>query len=207
MTALRVVLLVTGAVLATGVYAAKPTRAPVASDWRRIATPADIVRLRDWREAFVKALAEARAGGSADDLEREGRLLDPDAAVDGAALPAGNYRCRTIKLGAQGAGGLAFVSYPAFDCRVTLAGTVVRFVRLNGSQRPNGTLFPASARQQVFLGALVLGDEARALGYGRDNDRNMAGSVQRIDPGRWRMVVPYPRFESTTDVIELVPAS
>jgi hypothetical protein len=163
--------------------------------------------LHAWRDAFVKGLAEVRAGGFDAELAKEGSLLEPDAAIDGAALPAGSYRCRTIKLGSQGDGGLAFVAYPAFDCRVTAEGAVFRFVRLNGSQRPTGVLYRPSVREQVFLGTLVLGDETRALSYGRDTDRNMAGAVQRIGPNRWRLVLPYPRFESTLDVMELVPAS
>ena len=62
-------------------------------------------------------------------------------------------------------------------------------------------------RRQVFFGTLVLGDEIRALGYGRDATRDMAGAMERIGPQRWRLVLPYPRFESTLDVIELTPAS
>jgi hypothetical protein len=34
----------------------------------------------------------------------------------------------------------------------------------------------------------------------------MAGLVERIGARRWRLVLPYPRFESTLDVIEIVPA-
>jgi hypothetical protein len=53
---------------------------------------------------------------------------------------------------------------------------------------------------------LVLGDEARAMEYGRDPDRDVAGWVARIDDNRWRLILPYPRYESTIDVVELVPA-
>jgi hypothetical protein len=45
-------------------------------------------------------------------------LLHPDAALTGAALPDGAYACRVIKLGAQGEGGLHYVAYPRFDCRI-----------------------------------------------------------------------------------------
>ena len=60
--------------------------------------------------------------------------------------------------------------------------------------------------RQVFLGTLVLGDEQRAMQYGRDPDRDVAGFVEKIGPNRWRLVMPYPAFESLTDVLELVPA-
>jgi hypothetical protein len=33
--------------------------------------------------------------------------------------------------------------------------------------------------------------------YGRDEDRDVAGFVERIGPNRWRLVMPYPHFEST----------
>ena len=40
-----------------------------------------------------------------------------------------------------------------------------------------------------------------------DPDRNLAGWIARIDDNRWRLILPYPRYESTIDVDELVPAS
>ena len=61
--------------------------------------------------------------------------------------------------------------------------------------------------RQVFLGTLVLGDEARAMQYGRDTERDVAGFVERIGPSRWRLIMPRPHFESQIDVMELVPSS
>ena len=34
----------------------------------------------------------------------------------------------------------------------------------------------------------------------------MAGVVERVGDNRWRLVLPYPRFESLLDVIELASA-
>ena len=165
----------------------------------------------------MEGLAQARTGGHGAAIDAEGALLDPDAAggVDsagadagaGGALPLGEYRCRTLKLGNAGGNGPAFVSYPSFACRVSITGQAVRFEKLGGSQRPVGRLFPGGLRRQVFLGTLVLGDEIRALGYGRDPQRDMIGVVERISPQKWRLILPYPRFESTLDVVEIVPAS
>ena len=59
----------------------------------------------------------------------------------------------------------------------------------------------------VFLGTLALGDETRAMQYGQDETRDVAGYLERIGPQRWRLVMPYPHFESLTDVMELVPAA
>ncbi|UVO55451.1 DUF4893 domain-containing protein [Sphingomonas sp. SUN039] len=190
-----------------GVAKTPKTAVVTAPDWRALASRDDLRRIRTWRDAFVEALAEAAASGDTARVAAEGNLLDPDAALDGAAIPAGRYRCRTIKLGSAGAKGLGFVAYPGFDCRVSVQGAATVFEKLGGSQRPTGRLYPGGAQRQVFLGTLVLGDEIRALGYGRDATRDMAGAVERIGPQRWRLVFPYPRFESTLDVIELVPAS
>ncbi len=176
-------------------------------DWRAVATGADRERLRDWREAFVTALAQASAAGHAGAIAAEGVLLEPDAALGGGQIPNGAYRCRVIKLGGKSPGMLDYVAYPAFACRVQQAANVQSFAKLTGSQRPVGRLFPGDALRQVFLGTLVLGDEVRAMQYGTDPDRDIAAFVERIGPGRWRMVMPRPAFESTLDVIELVPAN
>lgn len=173
------------------------------ADWRRIATDADRDRLRSWRDAFVSALADARSAGHSADVAREGALLDPDAAL-GGPIPDGDYRCRVIKLGSRSPGMLAFTAYPYFACRVG-QGRLQSFAKLTGSQRQVGLIFSHDALRRVFLGALVLGDETRAMQYGQDRDRDVAAWVERIGPNRWRMVMPRPHFESTLDVLELVP--
>ena len=176
-------------------------------EWRAAATGADRQRLREWRSAFTEALGKARAAGHGAAIAAEGALLDPDAAIGGVPIPNGNYRCRVIKLGAKQAGLLDYVAYPAFDCRIHQEGMLQGFAKLTGSQRPVGLIFPGDALRQVFLGTLVLGDEGRAMQYGRDPDRDVAAFVEKIGPARWRMVLPRPAFESTLDVIELVPSS
>jgi hypothetical protein len=137
-------------------------------------------------------------------VEKEGVLLDPDAAL-GGQIPDGTYRCRVIKLGARGAGLLNYVDYPWFSCRVSKDGELQDFAKLGGSQRQVGSLFPGDKLRQVFLGTLVLGDEVRAFQYGRDTERDVAGYVERIGPNRWRLIMPRPHFESVMDVMELVP--
>ena len=134
-------------------------------------------------------------------------LLDPDAAIGGVPIPNGDYRCRVIKLGAKQPGLLDYVSYPAFNCRIRQDRQLQGFAKMSGSQRPVGVIFPGDAIRQIFLGTLVLGDEKRAMQYGRDPDRDLAAFVERIGPARWRMVLPRPAFESTLDVIELIPSN
>ena len=176
------------------------------TDWRTVATLEDRTRMRDWRTAFTTALDQARKAGHAADIAREGKLLEPDAALGPVPIPNGRYKCRVIKLGAKGQGLLDYVAYPAFDCRVQQEKQLQSLSKLTGSQRHVGLLFPADPRRQMFLGTLVLGDEYRAMQYGRDPDRDLAGWVERVDTARWRLVLPYPHYESTLDVVELIPA-
>jgi hypothetical protein len=193
----------------TGCAMARPITEIVqtpSSDWRVIATDDDRARLRDWRDAFVSALAAARGSGHGDDIAREGALLDPDAAI-GGPIPNGLYRCRVVKLGAKSPGMLDYVAYPAFTCRVQQQGKLQDFAKLGGSQRQAGVIFPNDQLREVFLGTIMLGDESRAMQYGVDRERNVAGFVERIGPDRWRLVMPRPHFESIMDVMELVPAS
>ena len=184
-----------------------PMSAAARSDWRDIATESDRNRIRQWRTAWVQALAKAQAAGHAADIAREGSLLQPDAALPWASPPAGPYRCRVIKIGAKSQGLLNYVAYPAFDCRLRAENGVLSFAKLTGSQRPIGLLFPDTGTRMVFLGTLQLGDEKLALQYGRDRERDMAGVLERIGDNRWRLVLPFPHFESTVDVLELVPRS
>jgi hypothetical protein len=176
---------------------------PPTQSWQEVATPGDRQRLRDWRSAFSDALRQARAAGHGADIEREASLLEPDAAL-GGPVPNGEYRCRVVKVGAKSEGLLEFVTYPPFRCRIE-DGEVQRFNKLTGSQRHVGLIYPADELRSVFLGTLVLGDETQAYRYGRDPERDVAGWVERIGDYRWRMVLPYPHFESKLDVIELVP--
>lgn len=178
---------------------------PSAASWRSVATDFDRERMRKWRTAWVKAIGQARAGGHGAEVAREGLLLEPDAALRGVAPPPGDYRCRVVKVGARGEDMLDYVAYPSFDCRIGEEGATLAFTKLTGSQRPVGRLFPDGDRRLVFLGTLQLGDERGTLRYGHDRQRDMIGLLERIGERRWRLAFPYPAFESTLDVIELLP--
>jgi Domain of unknown function (DUF4893) len=178
---------------------------PAIAGWRDVATDSDLERARKWRTAWVRSIAKARANGHSAEIDREGLLLDPDSGLRGAAPPAGDYRCRVIKIGAMSEGLLDYVAYPYFDCRVSAGAGAMDFVKLTGSQRPVGRLFPDGERRMVFLGTLQLGDEHGVLRYGHDRQRDMIGLLERIGERRWRLAFPYPAFESTLDVMELVP--
>ncbi|HET9427286.1 MAG TPA: DUF4893 domain-containing protein [Allosphingosinicella sp.] len=181
--------------------------ARAAASWRNVATEDDRERLRNWRTVWLKAIERARAAGHAGELAQEGVLLDPDAGLTEPLPPPGDYDCRTIKVGSQGASGLDYVAYPAFRCRIGSDDGVVTFTKLSGSQRPIGVILPDTDRRSIFLGTLQLGDETGALQYGRDRERDMAALVERIGERRWRLAFPSPHFESLLDVLELTPRS
>jgi hypothetical protein len=154
----------------------------------------------------MAALREAQ-GEHAQEIRREGALLDPDAALDGPVAPAGDYLCRTIKLGGQNEALPDWAVYPQYRCRIRESGGRLTFARLGGSQRPVGSLYPGGMRRMIFLGSMAVGDERQALPYSGDADRDMAGILERIGDNRWRLVFPRPTFESIIDVVELVPVS
>lgn len=182
-----------------------PTMPRATPAWREIATETDRERLRDWRKTFAAAVAAARAAGHGAELAVEGRLLDPDGALAEPSIPDGRYRCRVTKLGAKSEGMLEYIAYPAFACQIGRDGSLQRLDKLTGSQRYVGVIFPDDGMRQIFLGTLVLGDENRAMQYGQDEIRNIAGFIERVGEQKWRLVMPSPHYESLTDVMELVP--
>lgn len=175
-------------------------------NWRQAATDDDRGRVSNWRETFAAALEDARSHGEADAIDALGILGEPDSALPYEAPPPADYRCRIIKIGAKAETGLHYVDYPYFTCRIQVEQDLLGFAKLTGSQRPVGLLFPDDRMRSVFLGTLVLGDEERAMRYGADPDRDVAGLLQKLGDGRWRLLLPEPRFESQLDIIELVPA-
>lgn len=184
---------------------ATSSRLPTDQNWRSLATDSDRVRIRNWRKAWEEALPLAqKADGGA--IARDPVLFDPDRALGGAMPPAGEYRCRMFKLGANGTATRDFTALPELDCAVVGQGVVKSISKTTGMQRPTGVIFPDTDARAIFLGTMVLGDEAAPLRYGLDAQRDMAGYVERIAPKRWRMVFPRPTFESIIDVVELVPA-
>lgn len=178
--------------------------------WRGLATKNDLDRVRHWRDMWTAALAQANRTNAAA-IAAGGALFDPDTALAGAQPPPGDYACRSVKLGRMPVGGSAsgtmdYVEYPAFRCRIAeVGGGRLRFTTLTGSQRPAGNIFADNGRRMIFLGTLLLGDETRALRYGRDEERNMIGILERVGDHRWRLVFPRPHYESLLDVIELTP--
>lgn len=193
--------------------------------WQQRITARDRVRLREWREAWRDGLAQATSGGAAAAIAAEGALLQPDAALEQPLPPDGDYRCRLLKLGAQGTSGQlitqfgtrlrgsradqappgakTFLIYPTVPCRV--GGGQLRM--LAGVQRLHGYLWTFDGIRQLFLGSVALGDEHGGYDYGRDSARDAVGLLERVGERRWRLVLPRPTWQSILDVVEVVPAA
>ncbi|MDB5737391.1 MAG: hypothetical protein JWO65_1059 [Sphingomonas bacterium] len=185
---------------------ASATAAPPPPDWHDDISDPDHVRLRGWRDSFVLALTQARTAGHGAEIDAQGPLLDPDGGADGVALAEGRYRCRTIKLGTKVDKRSPFIAFPTYDCVVKPSGTIERLSVLGGIQRPTGRLYPDTPSRMIFLGTMILSDETKPVKYGRDADRDLVGALQKIGNARWRLLLPNPAWESTMDVMEIVPA-
>jgi hypothetical protein len=176
-------------------------------DWRAAATVFDQDRLDRLESAWSLALEQAGRLRGSGNLRALGDLISSDAQRPSVRPPVGDYRCRTVKLGSQaGEEGLGYVVYGWFACRIEETPAGLKFVKLTGSQRPAGLLFPEDDRRMVLLGSMALGSEPPANSYGERPDRDMIAILERVGERRWRLVIPWPHTESNLDLIELVPA-
>jgi hypothetical protein len=211
---MRFALLIAG-LLALAACASSPPAPPpppapgqVLSDWRGVITPGDRDRYLRRDAAWTLALEQARRLRGSGDLTTLGDLIDPAAARPGVSPPPGDYRCRTVKLGSQGGeGGLGYVVYGWFACRIQQTERGLSFTKLTGSQRPSGLLYPENDRHMVLLGSMALASEPASAAYGQRPERDLTAVLERIGERRWRLVIPWPANESNLDLIELVPAA
>jgi len=162
-------------------------------------TAFDKDRLARFDAIMAEALAEARAGGAAEDV----RLLED--ALAGAPLPmaegydpTGEWKCRTIKAG----GGLPLVVYGWFKCRISDDGSGWMLQKLTGSQRTSGSFYTLSDTRLAYLGAGHYGDE-KPRRYGEDPKQDQVAIVERRAKDRIIMLFPAPQFESKLDVLVL----
>jgi hypothetical protein len=199
-------LVVAGALLAPlGAKTASVPKVPKQTPWQALITNVDRNRLKQWRDTWLDGLKQAEAAGFRASIDREGKLLDPDAAMEKPDVPDGAYHCRWIKLGRRIVWGQKTGAPFQIDAPVPCSIKGTRFRAKGGTLRPNGTLWSYDAARLLFLGGISVGDEAATIPYGRDPDRNALGLLERIGDHRWRLVLPHPAWEATIDVIEIVP--
>lgn len=184
------------------------TSAPSQADpppWRQAITEPDRRRLAQLWKAWSESKAQVAAAGHADEWRKLGDLADPGQLAVGGPPQPGDYRCRTVKLGTRTPGMPVMVMTGARPCRIETAGEFLRLISPFGAQRTAGLLYPDGDRM-IYLGAVSLGSESGLFAYKRDAERDQVGVLHRIGPTRWRLELPYPKWESALDVVEITPA-
>lgn len=165
----------------------------------KLLTPFDKARLDQFDATSTAALAEARAGGTPEDVA----VLD--AALAGTPLPlaagydpTGTWKCRTIKAG----GDPQLTVYPWFACRISDDGAGWRLEKLTGSQRTTGRFYTLSDTRLAYLGAgHVIGEAPRR--YGQDPKEDQVAIAERRGAGRLVLLFPAPQYESKLDILVL----
>ena len=177
--------------------------AAVAADWKTIITPADRGRLDRLAESISKGDAIAAASNPAPaDTKVLRAIFDPPDTPIAVGRLAGNWRCRTIKVGE------ILVVYSWFKCRIAATADGLHLEKTSGSQRLSGGLYADGPTRLVLLGAGTVNDEppvpySALAGQPADPDADMVGVLTQPAPDRLRIVFPFPRYESIYDVMEL----
>ncbi len=164
----------------------------------------DRSRLENLPTSRTRGLAAALRSESQADREVAADLFDPGVPPPDADLIAGDYRCRTIKMGGNFN---ALVIYQWFECRITANDDGSFDVRkLTGSQNFSGTLYKAGF-SYAFKGASYYGYEDGTIQYGDKEERDLVGCFDAVTKGNRHFILelPFPVLESFHDVIEFQP--
>lgn len=161
-------------------------------------TERDLARLETFERLRSAALAGARAGGEAADLEALEAVLGPARGVPGDLELVGRYRCRSMQMDE----GLPLVVYGWFKCAIDNQYAGPHLVKTTGSQMFDGHLGTTDEDWRVFWGtASVSGDEPVA--YGRDPERDRVGRFIRIGDGHYRLEFPAPIGGTRFEIVEI----
>lgn len=189
---------------------------PALTSWQSMIQAEDRPRLAGLWRAWTSSLADVIKAGGESALKDLGPVVVPPVeplpgrrqAVSTDALPAaGDYRCRTIRMGQRDDGWPRDNVMPLQlgewgPC--TISGSLT-LTMLAGPQRLSGKLW-ADGDRMVFLGALSLAAETGIRHYGDDPDRDHLGVLRAFAPGQWRLELPWPRWQSTLLLVEISAA-
>jgi hypothetical protein len=165
----------------------------------KIMTAADKARLASFDKVRAEAIAEAKKGGSPEDIATlDAMLAGKELAFSEGFDFTGNWQCRTVKLG----GSLPLTVYGRFKCRVSDDGSGWKLEKVTGSQRSSGAFYTDSDTRLTYLGTLHYSYETPKK-YGSDPDRDQVAYVLRPDENRVRLEFPSPKYESKLDILEL----
>ena len=155
---------------------------------------------QEWRG---HVLAETQ-GASSQDQAAIHSVMDTQAGASARGI-AGNWRCRSLKLG----GMTPAMVYGWFHCRIWDQGGSLRFEKITGSQRMAATLTPAGNGYAYRGAASAKGEplhrysgDGASVGATRTPD-DQDGFLEVLTDGRARIEIPHPIQESDYDVIEL----
>jgi type II secretory pathway pseudopilin PulG len=160
---------------------------------------ADQERLAKFAETRASAIEEARTGGAPAYVTVLEKVLEGEATQIVPAAMAGEWRCRTLKLGGDAP---PLVVYGDFKCRITDDASGLRLQKLTGSQRTAGTFYDLGEARLGYAGAGHYADE-QPRNYGDDPQRDQVGYLIPISAERMRLEFPLPRYESHFDILEL----
>ena len=162
-----------------------------------IITEADQARLDAYEATRDAAVAEARDGGTQEDVATMERALDAQHQSFEGFDMTGDWQCRTTKVG----GPAQLVVYSWFRCRVTDDGSGWRLEKLSGSQRTTGRFFTDSDTRLTYLGSGSIHD-AKPASYGSGPESDQAGYAFRTGEAEWHVEFPAPHYESKLDILE-----
>ena len=176
--------------------------------WQTVIRERDRTRLAGLFSAWSKSLGQARDAGEGKAVAALGDLAVTDAAKAGPLPGPGLYRCRTVRIGVHEgapASAPAFVAPVEQRCSITEKAGALWLEEVDGAQRIAGTLY-ADGDRLIFLGSLGLPGEMGMLRYGDDADRDQVGVLRPLGDKRWRLELPWPQWQSTLVIVEIVPA-
>jgi hypothetical protein len=167
--------------------------------WKTSIRPEDETRLADlrtnWGGLHAKLTPRARTA--------QGKLVDPQAALDMPSVTPGSYHCRIVKLRTARRGAATVRSSTNDYCYVSDTPDGVAFVKQTGSDPAAGYFYP-DGKRYVFLGARQRRAGDNSIGYGNEPTRDMVGVVERVGGFRWRLAVAGVD-ERQLDIYELTP--
>lgn len=164
----------------------------------RTLSQTDKGRLAAFEETRRTAIAAARKGGEAGEVEVLDKILSGEPQPILGEDLRGTYRCRTIKMD----GILPLVVYDWFQCRIDEDDLGYRLVKTSGSQRLSGHFVDDAETRLAYYGAGHYSDE-KPKAYGADPERDEVGYLFKVGAKRYRLEFPLPKLESRFDILEL----
>ena len=166
-------------------------------EFDKLITPADRQRMEKYGDTRKEALAEAKAGGAADEVATLDTVANKQPQSWSGFDMTGNWQCRTIKVG----GISPLVIYGWFKCRVSDDGSGWMLEKTSGSQRTKGRFFDDGDKRLTYLGSFFVNDDP-AKPYGSGPDSDQFGYAFRTGAKEFRIELPAPRYESKLDILE-----